>query len=242
MIGIKYFSLFTLLIFFSGCQDLVHEKGNGIIVTEDREVEEFDGLNLRGSYQVFLNQGSRSGLVIETDENLLQYIETEVRDKILYIENLEKISSKEGTKIYLTFEQLKELSSAGASTVKSESLLKAQSLEVSMPGAGILDLQLEVQDLEIDLAGAGLVKLEGWAQNQDIKMSGIGNLEGYDLRSRTCEVTVSGVGSAEVNVSENLTARINGMGGIKYQGNPVSVDQKVSGLGKITNVDEKEAI
>lgn len=238
----RYFYLLTLFIITVSCQDLVHERGNGNIVTDEREVEEFDGLNLRGSYQVFLNQGSRTRLVIETDENLLEYIETEVRGGILYIDNLEKISSKEGTKIYLTFEQLDWLSSAGASTIKTESLLTTESLEVSMPGAGILDLQLEVQDLKIDLAGAGLVKLEGWAQNQEIKMSGIGNLEGYELRSRTCKVTVSGLGNAQVNVSENLTARINGMGGIKYKGSPVSIDEKVSGLGKITNVTEKEAI
>ena len=236
--GIKIcFPSFIILLQLCACNDLIHEKGNGNLISEEREVEGFSAIDLRGNYQIFLNQGSDPGLMIETDENLLELIETDVKDGVLRVENSKKISSKKGVKIFITFSSLDKISSAGASVVKTESLLEAQTLEVSLPGAGILDLQLEVQDLEIVVAGAGLVKLEGWAQHQEIKMSGIGNLEAYDMRSRTCNVTVTGVGSAQVNVSEALTASIKGMGGIKYKGNPISVNESISGLGKIENAD-----
>jgi hypothetical protein len=66
-----------------------------------------------------------------------------------------------------------------------------------------------------------------------ISLNGVGKLEAFDLESETCTVTVSGMGGVEVNVKENLNARVNGVGSIRYQGNPSKVDDRISGLGTI---------
>ena len=84
----------------------------------------------------------------------------------------------------------------------------------------MVDLKLDVQDLEVDLAGAGLVKLSGKTDRQEIALKGVGSLEAFELESNVCEVSVSGVGGAEVYVKENLNAVVRGIGGIKYKGDP----------------------
>jgi len=49
----------------------------------------------------------------------------------------------------------------------------------------------------------------------------------------TARVGISGTGSAHVRVSEQLDARVSGVGSIVYSGNP-SVRKSVSGVGRIS--------
>ena len=66
-------------------------------------------------------------------------------------------------------------------------------------------------------------------------MSGAGDLEAYDLVSKYCKITLSGIGSAEIFVEEELEASISGVGGISYRGNPNKVRDDISGLGRISD-------
>tara|TARA_B110000037_G_C17001263_1_gene457324 strand:+ start:312 stop:593 length:282 start_codon:yes stop_codon:yes gene_type:complete len=60
-------------------------RGNGSIVTEDRTVDEFSRLKVSGSFRVVLTSDRTKELSIKTDENLMDYIITEVKDGSLII-------------------------------------------------------------------------------------------------------------------------------------------------------------
>ena len=49
--------------------------GNGILVEETREVGSFDEILLSGIGSVYVEYGSEESLVIEAEENLIEYIE-----------------------------------------------------------------------------------------------------------------------------------------------------------------------
>ena len=187
-----------------------------------------------------LKRGAKEQIVIVTDENLLPYIESSVENGVLVIEDSERIKSEEGIKIFITFNEISKIRSAGASVVKSDDVIRGDYFSLTVPGAGLIDLKLDVKDLEVELAGAGLVKLSGIADRQEITLRGVGSLEAFDLESNVCEVSVSGVGGAEVNVKENLNAVVRGIGGIKYKGDPESVQDDVSGIGTIKSVSDQE--
>ena len=237
------YSLFTALVLLAmaGCDLVGYEKGNGSIDSEKRLVAEFTDIRLTGNYEIGLKKGPKGQIVIVTDSNLLEYIETEVNNEVLTVENSRKITSEEGIKIYITYQDLHSIKSVGASVIKSESPILTDRFELELPGAGLVDLEVDVRDLEVMLAGAGSMKLKGRADNQSISLNGVGNLEAFDLESQSCEVTVSGMGGVEINVKENLNARVNGVGSIRYRGNPHTVDEKVSGVGSIRADDSEES-
>ena len=60
-------------------------KGNGSIVTEDRTVDAFNKLKVGGSFRVVLTSDRTKEVSIKTDENLMDYIITEVKDGALII-------------------------------------------------------------------------------------------------------------------------------------------------------------
>lgn len=217
------------------------ERGNGDITSEKRMLDEFSAIHLTGNFEINLKKGGKEQIVIVTDENLLELIESDIEQDILVIENRKKLQSDNGIKVFITYQSLEKLKSTGASIIQTDGPLVSDRFELEVPGASLIDMEVEVTDLEIMLAGAGAVTLKGRAENQSISMNGVGNLAAFELESQFSEVTVSGMGSVEVNVKENLNARVNGVGSIRYKGNPASVSDRVSGLGTIKIADPDEA-
>jgi hypothetical protein len=232
-----WFGLLLLLI--TGCHLIGIEKGNGEVNSEKRSMGNFSEIRFTGNFEIGLKSGPKGQVLLVTDDNLLEFIDTEVENEVLVITTSKRLHSNHGLKVYVTYKDLNKLVSIGASKIKAEGPIESKSLEINVPGASLIDLEVNVTDLEVMLAGAGSVKLKGRATNQTLSLNGVGNVEAFELESRSCRVTVSGMGGAEVNVKENLHARVNGVGSISYKGSPETVDEKVSGLGNI-NRDEDE--
>ena len=122
---------------------------------------------------------------------------------------------------------------SGASKIEHEGFLKSEELEINLTGAGAIELELEAAKIKINLSGAGVIKLLGQTDLQEVKISGAGGFMASELISKECDITLSGLGGAEINASEKLNATITGVGGIVYSGNPKIIEKQVSGFGKI---------
>ena len=72
-----------------------------------------------------------------------------------------------------------------------------------------------------------------------MKVDGVGGFDGYDLVTSNMEVTVSGVGGAQVNATNKLTATLNGVGSIRYKGDPVEKEFDTNGVGAIKKAKDK---
>ena len=66
--------------------EIVH--GSGDIVSETYEVSGFDRLSLSGAGQLEIVQDGREYATVETDDNILEYVDVEVRGDTLYIETV----------------------------------------------------------------------------------------------------------------------------------------------------------
>lgn len=212
------------------------EKGNGEIVTEKRSVEEFDELRIAGNFEVILEENTHPYVRINTDENLLDFIDTEVEAGILSISQEKKLISKSKIRIIIEYQELKEIRAMGATLIKNEDYLRSEDLKIIMEGAGVVDLKINSDKLRVDLSGAGVISLSGEVQEQELNLMGAGKLEAFDLDSKKCDVSVGGLGGAEVYVTEKLNAKIEGVGSIKYDGHPEDLNTEIKGLGRIKPV------
>ena len=81
--NLKVFGLLTIgLLFITAC-GLGTIQGSGDVITESRDVSGFDSVSLSGIGRVIITQGDDESLTIETDDNLMKYITSEVRDGTL---------------------------------------------------------------------------------------------------------------------------------------------------------------
>ncbi len=215
-------------------------KGNGNIVTEDRQVGDYDQVALSGWFDLELVSGSEGNITLEGDENLLEHIKTEVKAGKLVIKTekgyqLQPSSWKSGgITITVPVEEVSEVTLSGSGDIVGKTVLKSDNFRTAVSGSGDVVLEVEADDVEATLSGSGDIKLSGAARDFEVRVSGSGDIKAFDLDADRVEATVSGSADIHVTANQELMARVSGSGDIRYRGNPSKVDTKTSGSGDVT--------
>lgn len=231
------FKLTIISLFFYSCGGGVHETGNGTLTEETRNVGSFYNLDVEGDYEIVLQEGTSSLITVQTDENLHQYIETRLDGNTLVIRDVEKVDPTETTRLIVSYQRLEEIKLGGATKVSNRGVLNAKNLDLRLDGASVINLGLKAEELKLRVAGAGVVTLSGEVDKQDLELSGAGNLSAFDLKSKDCTIELSGIGTAQISVSNNLDSEVSGVGTIRFIGDPRNIKREVSGLGNIESAN-----
>jgi len=212
-------------------------RGSGDLKTEERDVSGFDEVHFSGMGNLIIEQGEEESLTIEADDNIIDLIETDVRGDELKIEFRRGFNIVPTTKIkyLLTVKDLNRIDLTGVGDIDCDGF-RAGDLEFHISGSGNIDFVIDADRLETHVSGLGDIDLEGKVDFHKVQISGSGKYDARDLESRECEVKVSGLGSATVNVSGELDIDISGAGNVYYIGEP-DISQHISGLGRIKSLD-----
>jgi carbon monoxide dehydrogenase subunit G len=211
------------------------------VVEEMREVSDFAGVSLSGGGRLSIELGERETLRIEADDNLLAYIETEVRDGRLELGVREGVNLRptQPVRFYVTVKELNAIAVSGSGKVRAPDL-EEEHFSVSISGSGeVRTGDLNASSLRVAVSGSGELELAGGEVNeQDISISGSGRVEASDLRCGSAKVAVSGSGGATVWATEGLDVRISGSGSVGYYGDPHTMFS-TSGSGKISSLGNR---
>ena len=235
--------IFIVLAFFMGaCGFNINvdiDQGSGKVITQTRDVTNFDRVILSGIGDVVVTQGDRDSLEIEAEDNVIPHITSEVKNGTLEIGfNRKTIIPTKSIRFNLTMRNIHGLETKGVSNVRSEKI-STDALDLGISGTGNIDIQnLTANSTTVNVSGAGNLTADGKVSSQTITLSGAGNYDGEDLESETAEITITGLGKVVVWVTQNLKVTISGTGGVDYYGNP-QVSQQISGLGRLNNKGSK---
>jgi len=228
----------VLAIFAASCKWTIGlVRGSGDIETEERDVSGFDEVYLSGVGNLIITQGDEESLTIETDDNIIPLIKTDVFGNRLNISFRRGYNFMPTVKIkyYLTVIDLDKISLSGAGDIDCEGF-STDKLEFEISGAGDIDFNINAESVETTSAGAGDINLAGKVDSQEIDISGVGKYDAEELESRECSISLSGAGSVTVNTSEELDISISGVGNVYYAGDP-HITQDISGLGRVKSID-----
>jgi hypothetical protein len=221
-------------------------RGSGDMVTVERVVGDFDRISVMGSGDITITQGEKQSLVVRIDDNLLEFLQTEVDgNKLILGFDPEKARRKDlrpsvPIGFEITVPDLSKIAIYGSADVKSKDLEfdrfsidiygsgdiqveQMQCSRISMNVMGVGDIQiddLEAEYLVVSIPGKGTVRLVGVVEEQDISLPGFGNYRAGKLQSRTAYVSIPGMGDATVWVTDELHSDILGSGDIEYFGDP----------------------
>lgn len=189
-------------------------QGSGNVVTEERAVSGFTAVSLQGVGELVIDQTGSESLTITADDNLLPYIESQVRGGKLII------SIQENT----LFNNVTELTyHVTVNAIDS----------VELDGAGNVEVNdLDSEEWRVNLDGTGNITVSGQVDTQTVTINGAGAYTADDLASRETTIEQNGAGTVVVQVSEVLDVRIDGLGTVEYIGSP-TVKENINGLGTV---------
>lgn len=237
-----FFSFVIIALLSAGCNWIgIHTvTGNGNIATENRSVAGFSEVSIGGPFVVELTQGENYAVRIETDENLIRYINFDKDGRRLKIKvhNGVNIRSKHGVKVYISMPEVRAVSFAGSGKVMVKGKLVAdKKLDFSVAGSGDIEADIDCPEVDADIAGSGTIKLSGQTREVKIDIAGSGDFKAENLLSERAKISIAGSGSAWVFASTNLDISIAGSGDVYYKGNPGNIKRSVAGSGNIKPVE-----
>jgi len=210
-------------------------RGNGKMTEVTRNVSDYDGIGVGGSFDVKLVAGNEGKIVINAEENLIPYLITEVRDNYLKIKWQKGVSINSHKRILVTvpFEEISKVSLAGSGDVYTDnSTINTEKLKVSLAGSGNIKLSLKTDNVSASIAGSGDINLNGLTYNFKASIAGSGDVHAFELEAKTADLKISGSGGIRTSVSDMLKVSISGSGDIYYKGTPKE-DVKIAGSGGI---------
>ncbi len=221
--------------FFSGRR----VRGNGQIMTETRKTGSFTALDVSGAIDVYLRQDSVSSVKIETDGNILPFIEISADGGVLDIRprNHTRLRPTRKIKVYVSSPRIKDIEATGACNVFSENkLTDTVSVFIHVTGASDVKMELATPKVEVEASGASNITLKGETKDLVVTGSGSTDIRCYDLMAENARIDLSGAGDAQVFASVKLEVEVSGAADVKYKGNP-QVNQQISGAGSVKKTE-----
>lgn len=211
-------------------------SGSKNYITRDFNVKDFDKINVSTVANICYSQSTdgTTSLSIYGSDNLVDLVDVEIKNKTLYM-NMKKTNIKNGNVIIsISSPNLYELNSSGIGNFSAEELLKTTTLKIINDGVGNIRInQMVCDDFEINSSGVGNATVEGKAENAILTCSGVGNINAANLEVENAKIESDGVGNISCYATNSIYARTNGVGNIRYKGNPTKKDLKKSGVGSI---------
>ncbi|MDZ4747339.1 MAG: head GIN domain-containing protein [Saprospiraceae bacterium] len=213
------------------CED--EYSADQIVVTYD--TIPFEKIELATSSDIRIVQASYYQVVVEGEERDVYDTEVRIADNLLIIEEHGSNDQRQVITIYVP--EIRQFDAYGSSDIYGESQFRQNgNMYLGLFGSGEIDMYLDTDNLDIFLSGSGDFSLEGFADNVDIGITGSGWVRSFNLNSDFSDITLSGSGSAEVTVDNDLDISISGSGDVFYKGHP-DISTSITGSGKVINAN-----
>lgn len=249
----RYFSTYLLVVIIS-LVSCTYTAGEGPIVERELKLAAFSGVELDGSFDVSIEQGAAQHVIALGQENILDVLQAEVMDDVLYLSLKPGSYFNYDLEIKVTVPTLNHVTLNGSGDIKLGTFVKLNGLQVKLDGSGDIksdgplevlgtanielegsgdiELTLKASETNAILEGSGDIKLDGTTSKLAVSLDGSGDIKAYDLESLNCVASVEGAGDIRVSASKKLEASVDGSGNISYRGEP-KVTAQIDGSGSI---------
>ncbi|NQU34307.1 MAG: DUF2807 domain-containing protein [Bacteroidetes bacterium] len=210
--------------------------------TKEIKVTSFDEVKFEGSAQWVLIPSDEERVLIESENtDVFDFVSIDQKGDLLTIsttdknKNITKLFKSVTIKVY--FKSISSVSLSGVGNVNTESQFKVSSLTAILRGTGNMDLEVDCNEFIGNMYGTGVLTVSGTSDKSIVRVEGVGGFDGSEFETSDMNVTVSGVGGAKVYATDILTATLNGVGSIKYDGDPGTTNLNTNGIGAIKKAD-----
>ncbi|TAE00284.1 MAG: DUF2807 domain-containing protein [Bacteroidetes bacterium] len=231
MKNLKKFVLFIGFVLFANI--LFAQK-----TQQNREVSNFQKIEISGPFNVRISQDGNEKLSIEANKDIIDNIETEVSNGMLKVRMKNsfknwKNADNGSMNVQISCKNLEAISGSAAADISSGTIIKNTNFKVNASSAAEIEMSLEVDNLNIDASSGADVNLKGNTQKLSVDISSGADLKAYDLKAENVKVDASSGADAKVFVSKEIDANASSGAEISYKGEPTKEKVKSSSGGDV---------
>ncbi len=213
-----------------------HINGSGNIVTEERAVSGIDKVDLQSIGNLTIVVGDEESLTISADDNLIDYITTEMVGDTLEIGMKPNLSLDPSRTIEyeLTVKSLSSVVLSGFGNITADELT-GEDLDIRISGSGDMRLgRLAAENALLRVSGFGDIDVNEMVVDQpNLEITGSGNITVDELQAVAMEVKISGFGNADLTgVATSQDVQILGSGNLNAENlESETATVKITGFG-----------
>lgn len=197
------------------------------------DISNFERIVLEGGYKVVLKQSDQPGLRIKADEEFFDYLQVDSDGHTLSVTLRERHLNFGGVVLYIEFVDLKELAIQGGVKLETKGYVDLSDFYLRVEGGAKIEMEMKVDHLKAIGEGGVSFNFRGVAKTMDTRISGAGHIDAGELKTQAVTIEIEGVGGGSVYATDRLNAKIEGVGKIRYKGDP-EVKKIVEGLGVVS--------
>ena len=219
---------------------MIEVKGNGNIISREISVSSFIRLHISGKGQVELYQSDEEKVIVETDENLQEFIYVGNSGRTLYVSVEGKLRQPVFTvckiKIYLRQIDVMHIRNENANLTCGNKITTTGPIEIKNQSAGNVELDINAPAIKILSQSVGDVVLKGKCDSLIVKNQAIGDFNARDLIADRASIQNSAVGNVLLHAEKEITIKHSGVGYIHYSGKAILKDVRQHGVGEIKHI------
>ncbi|MGK0385421.1 MAG: hypothetical protein ACI849_000022 [Patiriisocius sp.] len=147
--------------------------------------------------------------------------------------NIETRFSGDDTQVKVYYTEIETIDANEGSEITSAMPLKQENIIIKTQEGGSVKVQLDVKEAEFRAVSGGVITVSGTVNTQEIVINSGGAFNGKKLQAKETKVKVMAGGSADVNTTDILEAKVTAGGNIYVYGNPKDVKKNKFAGGKI---------
>jgi len=205
---------------------------------ESRPVSNFTGIDASSVFDITVTKGNTESLAIETDDNVMPYVRSEVRDGVLhlYLDGSNKLKNITGLKAFVVMKNLDKASLSGACKLTANDTFTPDRFLADCSGASNMTVNVNTGQLSVEASGASNITINASVSGgTKLVASGASKIRGK-LNATNVVFNSSGVCSLELTGSAT-DVKMGVSGSSKVKAEDFTVKNAVivsSGTSKVT--------
>ncbi len=208
--------------------------GNGNVVSEKRNVENFSKIDVNRGLNVTVEQSDTFFVEVEADDNLQAHITAEVENGTLVITTDESIDQATAKNIHVKMPSLTSVITSSGASASTNKVYKGTEIEVKSSSGSSADLELEFDNISCKASSGSTISVSGKALKLSTDSSSGSSIEAQGLLVNDVVSESSSGSSTDVHPIVSLKAKASSGSSIEYDGSPRTVTKEESSGGSVS--------
>ncbi|WP_333695971.1 head GIN domain-containing protein [Flavobacterium sp.] len=209
-------------------------KGSGNVIQVERTLnEEIQSIEVKRGMTVVIEQTPSNTIRIEADDNLIEYIETEITHGNLVVTTTKNTRTKNPKIVKIGVKNLNAIRTSSGSEVKNIGTLLTQEIDLRSSSGSHIKLVVESEKITCDSSSGSEIELEGKALVLECESSSGSTITAKKMKTNQITAKSSSGSSISLYPIQSLDATSTSGSTIKYYNSPNKTTKKSTSGGSV---------
>lgn len=201
---------------------------SGQVVTNEPELPTFNAIDVSGRWNMTLEQAETSKVVVQSDDNLMEYIMVEVIDDVLEVSFKGWTDRNATLDIHVSIVDIESLIARNSARIEAMETIRGNTLEHKVYSGAMSEVTLDFEEIILEAHAGAHATLKGMVGHMVATSSAGSEINASALQAGNVELETSSGSKNDLFVTGELSVDANSGSIVNYTGNPIVRDLSTS--------------